>query len=118
MVLNASVSPARQRRTSAVSSPSWWTYTAASEKLAASWWGRRRPDVIVREGGMGSRREQSSVAVRSMTWDLRFTSNNSNGICVLNVAGRLGGANAPDLEAALDDATNKAGHRLVLDLSG
>jgi anti-anti-sigma factor len=67
---------------------------------------------------MGSRREQSSVAARSMTWDLRFTSNNSNGICVLNVAGRVGAANAPDLEAALEDAARKARHRLVVELSG
>lgn len=67
---------------------------------------------------MGSRREQSSVAARSMTWDLRFTSNNPKGICVLNVAGRVGGANAPDLEAALEEAAGKAGHRLVVDLSG
>jgi anti-sigma B factor antagonist len=53
-----------------------------------------------------------------MTWDLRFTSNNSNGICVLNLAGRLGGANAPALETALETAIRKAGHRLVVDLSG
>ncbi len=67
---------------------------------------------------MGSRREQGSVAARSMTWDLRFTFNNSNGVGVLNVAGRPGGANAPELEAALEEATRKAGHRLVVDLSG
>jgi anti-anti-sigma factor len=53
-----------------------------------------------------------------MTWDLRFTANNSAGICVLSVAGRVGGANAPDLKAALDDAAEKAGHRLVVDFSG
>jgi anti-anti-sigma factor len=53
-----------------------------------------------------------------MTWDLRFTFNNSNGTCVLNVAGRLSGANARELEAALSDAARKARHRLVVDLSG
>jgi anti-anti-sigma factor len=53
-----------------------------------------------------------------MTWDLRFTSNNSNGVCVLNVAGRVSGANAPDLKAALEGAARKARHRLVVDLSG
>jgi anti-anti-sigma factor len=52
-----------------------------------------------------------------MTWDLRFTSNNSNRICVLSVAGRVGGASAPALESALEDAAGNAGHRLVVDLS-
>src|SRR4029079_8226776 len=113
MALNAPVSPSRHRRTRAVSSASWWTYTAPSEKLAgASASGPRRADVIVREGTMAAGLEQGPAAARSMIWALGFTFNKSNGVHVLEVAGRLAGTNAAEFEAALEAAALAAGRWL------
>jgi anti-anti-sigma factor len=53
-----------------------------------------------------------------MIWALGFTFNKSNGVHVLEVAGRLAGTNAAEFEAALEAAALAAGSRLIVDFSG
>jgi len=67
---------------------------------------------------MAAGREQGPAAARSMIWALGFTFNKSNGVHVLEVAGRLAGTNAAEFEAALEAAALAARSRLIVDFSG
>jgi len=54
----------------------------------------------------------------AVLWYLRVESDQSSGVSVLTVAGRVSHRTAPDLETALESATAAPAGGVVLDLSG
>ena len=54
----------------------------------------------------------------AVLWYLRVEPDQSSGVSVLTLAGRVSHRTAPDLAAALESATGSPGGGVVLDLSG
>jgi anti-anti-sigma factor len=53
-----------------------------------------------------------------LKWPLRLTHSQSDGIAVLEVAGRIGHAASATFSEALTHASRQAGNQLILDLGG
>jgi anti-anti-sigma factor len=57
-------------------------------------------------------------AQRHLKWPLRITEELKDDVLILVVAGRLGHASAPTLNAAVEQAIERGNRRLVIDFAG